>query len=129
MADNVVDHAKVHLLAQSRFNRSYCAFWANEVQPCPEEKGWELLDVFRNQVEVFVFRYGRGDLGIKQAAWEVFRLGLVGRAPYSFQIEMALESASKRCFLYRVLTGEDDVASWTPAEQDELSFAHVGGDW
>jgi hypothetical protein len=73
--------AKAYLLAKSGFNRAYCRFWQAEVEPCSEETGWKLLEVFRGQVDKLKHREG----GIKQAAWEIFRLELVGAADYAFE--------------------------------------------
>ena len=76
--------AKTHLLAKSAFNEAYFRFWQSEVKPCSDETGWKLLVAFRNQVEKFVFKLDRSERGVKLAAWEIFRLELVGAADYSF---------------------------------------------
>ncbi len=76
--------AKAHLLAKSAFNRAYCRFW-REVKPCPDVTGWKLLEMFRRIVEEHHFKLGRNELGIKQAAWEIFRLELVGQSDYRYE--------------------------------------------
>ncbi len=220
MTGALADLAKVMLMAQSRFNRAYCHFWVNEVQPCSDEKAWNLLELLRQKIELFVFKYDRRELGIKHATWELFRLELVGDAGYTFEnamsfvkwyekltnriaqslgylyefhgdtfsdlcdsyplggrqlveraltthpksdrprregfleerevssavleqlgpqwhklichgenyAEMALETACKRSFLQKVLTGHNDQVRWTPEEEEEVSFAHLGED-
>jgi hypothetical protein len=77
--------AKTHLLAKSAFNLAYCRYWETEVKPCSDETGWKLLEVFRGEVEKFLFKYNRREEGIKQAAWEIFRLELVDEADYRFE--------------------------------------------
>jgi hypothetical protein len=221
MIESISNLAKQLLLAQSQFNRAYCQLWVNEVKPCADETGWKLLKLLRQEIELFVFKYERGDLGIKHAAWEVFRLQLVGDADYTFEdamgfvkwyeklkskiaqaighlyefhgdtfsdlcdsyplagpqlveralathpkskkprregfldeaevrntvlehlglrwhklicsgenyVEAALETACKRCYLHRILTGRDAHATWTEEEQSEVSFACHGEEW
>jgi hypothetical protein len=75
--------AKAYLLAKSALNRAYCRFWQVEVRPCPAETGWRLLEVFRDTVGTYCFHYKRGRDGVKQAAWEIFRVEHVGEADYS----------------------------------------------
>jgi hypothetical protein len=76
--------AKAYLLAKSAFNRAYCEFWHVGVEPCPDETGWKMLELFRNTVQKYRFRLQRKEQGIEQAAWELFRLELVGDADYQF---------------------------------------------
>jgi hypothetical protein len=76
--------AKDYLLAKSAFNLAYCRFWQAEVVPCRDEIGWNLLGGLQKQVEEYCFRLKRGEVAIKQAAWEIFRLELVGEAEYSW---------------------------------------------
>src|SRR5260370_542437 len=83
--DEVHKLAKAHLLAKSAFNLAYCRFWQAEVEPCSQEMGWRLLELFRNEVAKFRFKLKRREEGIKQAAREMFRLQLVGQADYRFQ--------------------------------------------
>jgi hypothetical protein len=78
------DLAKAFLLARSAFNRAYCQFLQDEVTPCPDQTGWLLLEAFRDTVGTYCLQYKRGGEGIKQAAWEIFRLELVGDADYSY---------------------------------------------
>jgi hypothetical protein len=82
--DEVSKLAKTYLLAKSAFNRAYCRFWHSQVHPCADETGWKLLGAFRDEVQRFRFDLQREEQGIKQAAWELFRLELVGQADYSF---------------------------------------------
>ncbi len=77
--------AKAHLLAKSAFNRAYCRFWQTDVKTCSDETGWKLLKTFREEVEKFFFKLNRSERGIELAAWEIFRLELVGEADYSFE--------------------------------------------
>jgi len=77
--------AKAHLLARSVFNRAYRRSWENEVKPCSDETGWKLLEFFRREVEKFRLKQKREEQGIQVAAWEIFRLELVGDADYSFE--------------------------------------------
>jgi hypothetical protein len=213
--DDLPNLAKAYLLAKSAFNRAHCGFWHAEVQPCSDETGWKLLDTFRATVEHFRFKRGREELGIKNAAWELFRCQLVGDADYSFEeatgfvkwyerlrnkiggaiahlyefhgdsfgdlidafplagrelveralashpkssrprregfldereldeavreklgpgwhslicrgenyIVRALETACYKCYVYRVLTGDDERVAWTDAEQSAVDFA------
>jgi hypothetical protein len=86
--DEVSRLAKIFLLAKSAFNREYCRLWEFEVRPCPDEKGWKLLEVFCGAVEEFCFKLQRRELGIEEAAWEMFRLQLVGRVDYDFDDAM-----------------------------------------
>jgi hypothetical protein len=85
---NVFQTAKAYLLAKSRFNRAYYAFWANCVQPCDDETGYRLLVIFRKHIQRFVFELERRDLGVKHAAGDVFRQTLTGEADYSFEQAM-----------------------------------------
>jgi hypothetical protein len=87
--DEVPQLAKAYLLAKSAFNRAYCRFWHSEVQPCSDEIGWMVMDVFRREVEEFQFKLEREEQGINHAAWEVFRLELVGQADYRFEDAVA----------------------------------------
>jgi hypothetical protein len=84
MLSEVRKLAKAYLLAKSSFNRAYCRFWQAEVKPCSDEMGWKLLEIYRREVERSRFKLQRRDQGIKQAAWEIFRLELVGEADNSF---------------------------------------------
>jgi len=77
--------AKAYLLAKSSFNRAYCRFWHSEVKPCSDEMDWKLLEVFRGEVEKYYFKHKRQEQGIQQAAWEIFRLELVGQTDYRFE--------------------------------------------
>ncbi len=77
--------AKAHLLAKSAFNRAYCRFWQVDVNPCSDETGWKLLEVFRGKVEKFRFKLSRSERSIELAAWEIFRQQLVGQADYGFK--------------------------------------------
>lgn len=72
--------AKSHLLAKSAFNRAYCLFWHAQVKPCSDETGWKLLESFHRQVEHFRFKLNRPEQGVDNAAWEMFRLQMVGDA-------------------------------------------------
>ena len=74
--------AKIYLLTKSAFNRAYVRFWNEHVKACTDDVGWKLLDVLRRNVEQYYFKYGRRDRGIEDAAWELFRLELVGEADY-----------------------------------------------
>ncbi len=77
--------AKAHLLAKSAFNCAYRHFWQSEVKPCSDETGWKLLEAFRKEIARFLFGPNRHEQGVKSAAWEIFRLELVGKADYSFE--------------------------------------------
>jgi hypothetical protein len=77
--------AKAHLLAKSAFNEAYSCSWHANVKPCADETGWKLLDIFHGEVEKYHFKLNRKEQGIKQAAWEIFRLELVGQADYLFE--------------------------------------------
>jgi len=83
--DDLQNLAKAHLLAKSAFNHAYCRFWLSEVKPCSEETGWKLLEAFRKQIEKFRFKLDYRERGIEHAAWEIFRLELVGQADYRFE--------------------------------------------
>lgn len=79
----LAEKAKAHLLAQAAFNQEWIRYW-HTVQPCTDEVGWKVMETFRGTVDLYVFKYKRGDVGIKQSAWEVFRQTLTGEAEYSF---------------------------------------------
>ena len=96
--------AKAHLLAKSAFNRAYCRFWQAEVESCSDDTGWKLLQVFRREVEKYRFKLKRAEAGINQAAWEIFRLELVGQADYSFEEVVSFVK------WYGILKGKIDVA-------------------
>ena len=76
--------AKEHVLSKAALNRLYCQHWQTQVKACSDESGWKLLDIFRATVETYRFKLKRREQGIKQAAWEIFRLELVGKADYTF---------------------------------------------
>jgi hypothetical protein len=88
MSDRIVDVARAFLLTRSRFNHAYEKFFTNELQACADGIAWTLLELFRQKVELFVFQYDHRDLGIRDAAREIFRLELVGEAAYSFEDAM-----------------------------------------
>jgi diadenosine tetraphosphate (Ap4A) HIT family hydrolase len=77
--------ARAHLLAEKAFNRAYRQFWEAEVTACPQGTGWKLLEVFRREVDRYRIKLDRSERGIEQAAWEIFRLELVGKADYTFK--------------------------------------------
>lgn len=83
--DDLQNLAKAHLLAKGAFNRAYIRFWQAEIKPCGDDLGWKLLEVFRDEIQEYCFRLNRRYEGVRDAAWEVFRLELVGEANYRFE--------------------------------------------
>lgn len=74
---------KALLLAKSAFNIEYIRFW-NQVPECDDETGFRLLELFRKEVDQYVFKYKRGaTVGLENAANEMFRLVAVGSADYT----------------------------------------------
>ncbi len=82
--DDLTLLAKNMLLAKGSFNKAYISHWHTQ-KPTDDETGWKILEVFRKQIQSYSFDYKRGDVGIEQAAWEIFRLILVGQATYTFE--------------------------------------------
>ena len=76
--------AKNMLIAKSSFNKAYMTYW-HKLKPVSDEKGWKILATFTEQIKKFVFQYKRGDVGVENASWEIFRLVLVGQANYTFE--------------------------------------------
>jgi hypothetical protein len=83
-ADELSKLAKTYLIAKGAFNRAYSQYWGSDLSPCPDDTGWKLLEAFRSSVQLFRFKLNRQERGIEQAAWELFRLQLIGEADYSF---------------------------------------------
>jgi hypothetical protein len=69
--------------ADKAYFEQWCRFWAT-VKPIGKSRFWELLKLFRNEIEVYCFNYKRTN-GVEDAAWEFFRKVLTGQASYSAQ--------------------------------------------
>jgi hypothetical protein len=79
------DLAKAHLHAERAFSDAYQQYWQAVVEPCSDNMGWKLLEVFRREVDRFRIKLDHSERGIEQAAWELFRLELVGKSAYRFE--------------------------------------------
>jgi hypothetical protein len=88
MSEELLSLARQRLLAQGHFNRGWIKFWL-DLKPCDDASGYAILDVFRGKIEEYVFGYGRHENGIRNAAYEVFRLTRVGASCYTFAEAMA----------------------------------------
>lgn len=69
--------------ANKDYESQWIKFWLS-IRPVKKTRFWELLNLFRKEVEVFCFNYKRTN-GVEDAAWEFFRKALVGQASYSAQ--------------------------------------------
>lgn len=83
--DDLICKAKTMLLAKSRFNGAWLSYWVNHVKPCDEPTFNRLLPVYRGFVDKFVFGYKRGDVGVAQAARELFRQVCTGEASWTWE--------------------------------------------
>jgi len=71
------------LRANHAYRQAWFGFWAT-VEPVKKTRFWELLKLFRAEIEQYYFGYKRTD-GVEDAANEIFRKALVGDASYSMQ--------------------------------------------
>lgn len=77
------DRGKAMLIALSSFNSAYLAI-KRSTPPCDDETGFRILELFRKHIQTFVFDYKRGsEVGLKQAANELYRLLVVRNASYT----------------------------------------------
>jgi len=90
-------------VAKFRHNRSFEDFFAT-VKSMGQKKFWEVMDLFKREIETFVFEYKRTN-GVEQAARELFRKVLCKQIPYSMldlcefvvAYEKTERSLEKRC--------------------------------
>jgi hypothetical protein len=69
---NVNEAASQFRVAQENYDKSFRAYFANEVTSLPDDRFWQLQSVFVGEVASFRFGYGRTN-GVEQAARELFR--------------------------------------------------------
>jgi len=83
--DQAVETGKALLLARAHFSKSWLAYWVNEVGPCDDDTAYRLVELFRQEVEVYFFDLKRRDVGVRHAANEMFRKWAVGQADYTWE--------------------------------------------
>ncbi len=80
-----LEAGKTLLLAKSAFAREMIHLW-HMTPACDDDTGFRLLELFRKEVQTYVFDYKRkADPGLKHAANEMYRLIAVGQADYTAQ--------------------------------------------
>jgi len=86
--------AIAHREAQENYNTAFRDYFANQVTELPEDRFWELQEVFQRDVCTFRFGYKRTN-GVEQAASEFFRKPLAddfGKSP-RYSLEEAIRFA------------------------------------
>lgn len=81
LSANLISTALDVRRANAEYTKQWNVFWQG-VKPVTKARFWELLQLFRKEIEVYCFNYGRTN-GVEDAAWEFFRKVLTGESKYS----------------------------------------------